>query len=102
MASTTKRKYTRRTEEERIAELEKRIKDIQARVQAKKRRDSPVLKEIPKIKRKLKQFAQLAQDHGRADVANSTMAFMTSLDRVSEPEEQLVDWTVVAEEDDEE
>ena len=83
-----KRKYTRRTDEERIAELESRIHQIKERLEAKKRRDSPVLKEIPKVQRTLRKFAQLAVDHGREDLSNSTMAFSAGLERAaSEPGE---------------
>lgn len=79
--SREKRKYTRRTDEERIAELESKIALIKNRVEAKKRRDSPVLREAPKIQRSLRKFAQLAADHGRDDIANSTTAFLAGLER---------------------
>lgn len=82
MSSSTKRKYQRRTEHERIEELQKRIGELQAKVEARKRRDLPVLKEIPKVSRRLNEFAQKALDHGRQDIANMVMAFVTSLDRV--------------------
>ncbi len=76
-----KRKYNRRTDDQKIAELESQIAMIKDRVEAKKRRDSPVLKEMPKIQRSLKRFAQLALDHGREDIANSATAFSTGLER---------------------
>ena len=71
-----KRQYNRRTDEQRIAELESKIAMIKDRVESKKRRDSPVLKEVPKLQRSLRKFAQLAQDHGREDIANSATAFV--------------------------
>ena len=40
MTSASKRKYQRRTEEQRIEDLERKIADIQVRQQAKKRADS--------------------------------------------------------------
>lgn len=78
----SKRQYRRRSENERILELEERIQALRAKVEAKKRKDSPVLVELPKVGRKLQKFAQLAVDHGRHDIANSTMAFAASLDRI--------------------
>ena len=79
-----KRKYNRRTDEERIAELESKIAMIKNRVEAKKRRDSPVVKEVPKIQRSLRKFAQLAQEHGREDISNSATAFAAGLERLIE------------------
>jgi molecular chaperone GrpE (heat shock protein) len=81
MSTTTKRNYRRRTDEERIAELESKLQNLQKKVEAKTRPDLPVLKEIPKLQRRLKAFAQLAVNYGRADLANSTMAFSAGLDR---------------------
>ncbi len=79
--TNSKRKYNRRSDEERIAELESKIALIKDRVEAKKRRDSPVLKELPKIQRSLKRFAQLAREHGREDISNSATAFSAGLER---------------------
>ena len=81
MPTMSKRKYRRRSEDERIAELESKIAELQKKVESKQRPDLPVLKEIPKLQRRLKEFAQLAMNHGRADLANSTMAFTMGLDR---------------------
>ena len=81
MSITTKRNYRRRTDEERIAELESKLQDLQKKVEAKTRADLPVLKEIPKLQRRLRAFAQMAVNYGRADLGNSTMAFSAGLDR---------------------
>jgi hypothetical protein len=78
-----KRSYRRRTDEERISELEEKIKEIKQRQEVKKQRDDPVIREIPKIQRRLRTFAQSAMDHQRPDIANSTTAFVSSLDRFS-------------------
>ena len=75
-----KRSYNRRTDEELISALEDQIKQIEERKQAKLRRDSPVLKEVPKIKRKLGSFAQLCMDHDRNDLVNTVMAFLATLE----------------------
>ena len=81
MPTLSKRNYKRRTDQERIAELESRLAQLQKKVESKQRADLPVLKEIPKLQRKLKQFAQTAVNFGREDLANSTMAFVMGLDR---------------------
>jgi len=81
MSTMTKRNYRRRSDEERIAELETRLQELQKKVEAKTRPDLPVLREIPKLQRRLKAFAQMAVNYGRPDLANSTMAFSAGLDR---------------------
>lgn len=84
MRSSTRsgrRKYHRRSDDERIAELEARIADLRAKQVAKERRIDPVLKEIPRIQRRLRKFVQLATNNQRADIANSTTAFIAGLER---------------------
>ena len=84
-----KRKYSRRTDEERIADLELKIRQVQKRMESKQRKDAAVLKELPKVQRSLRKFAQLASDNGRADLSNSTLAFLAGLERAAqEPPEQ--------------
>lgn len=77
-----RRKYKRRTEEQRIADLEAKIADLKAKQARKEKKDDPVLREIPKIQRRLRKFAQLAMDEKRPDIANSTTAFAASLERI--------------------
>jgi hypothetical protein len=79
-----KRKYTRRTDEDLIRDLETKIQKIQGRMEGRKRKDSPVLKELPKVQRSLRKFAQLAVDHGREDLSNSTLAFLAGLERAAQ------------------
>jgi len=79
--STKKRKYTRRSDEERIAELESRIAELREKQALKSKKDDPVLREIPKVQRRLRKFAQLAMDNGRPDIANSITAFTAGLER---------------------
>jgi hypothetical protein len=81
MESTGKRSYTRRSEDERIAELNAKIEKIKQRMEMKQRKDSPVLRDMARLQRMLRKFAQTALDHGRADLANSTQAFAAGLDR---------------------
>ena len=79
-----KRSYRRRSDDERIAELESKIDDLKKKIALRERKDSPVLKEIPKLRRKLHSFAQLAIDNGREDLSNMTMAFVAGLERVAD------------------
>lgn len=81
-----KRTYQRRDDSERIAEMEARIRDLRKKIESRKRPDQDVLTEVPKVQRRLRSFAQLAMKHGRADIANSTMAFMAGLDRMKDAE----------------
>lgn len=82
--TSEKRSYRRRTEDERIAELQAKIEDLRVKVDAKKRQDLPVITQIPKIKRHLLKFAQIAIDHGREDISNSTRAFLAGLERAAD------------------
>jgi len=83
MVTTAKRAYHRRSEDQRIADLEAKIHKIKARLEMKQRKDSPVLREVSRIQKVLRRFAQTAQDHGRADLAMSTQAFAAGLDRLA-------------------
>lgn len=76
-----KRSYNRRTDEQIIGDLQDRIKKIENRLEARKRKDSPVLKEIPKVKRMLGRFAQVCVDHERGDLSNTALAFLATLER---------------------
>lgn len=79
---TGKRTYHRRSDDERIAALQAKIVQLQNKVETKQRPDQPVVREAPKVHKKLRDFAQLAQEHGRSDIANSTIAFLAGLDRM--------------------
>lgn len=81
MTMTEKRTYNRRTDEDRIAELQSKIQSLQGKLESKQRQDLPVLREIPKVQRRLRKFAQTAMNHGRHDLANSTLAFLAGLER---------------------
>jgi hypothetical protein len=94
MTPTTKRTYRRRSEEERIAELEQRIDQLKKKLESKERQDSPLLKQIPKLQTRLRKFAQLAMECGRPDVSNTTVAFVAGLDRILNPDQEtLKRWT---------
>ncbi len=72
----------RRSDEERIAALRAKIEMLRSKAQEAARPDQVLLREAPKIHKRLREFAQLAHDQGRADVANSIVAFMAGLDRM--------------------
>lgn len=78
--STMKRTYRRRSDEQMIEDLEAKVREVQQRVESRQRKDSPVLKEIPKLKRKLAGFAQLCMDHNRKDLSNTVLAFLTTIE----------------------
>ena len=78
----TKRTYARRTPEEKIAELQAEIAKQQAKLAAAAKADDPVLKEIPKLVKRLNKFVQTAHDAGRADLANTTSGFVAGLERM--------------------
>lgn len=79
-----KRSYTRRSDEDLIQDLQDKINRVEARIAAREREDAPVLKEIPKLGRHLRKFAQLALDHDREDLSNMTLAFLSGLTRAGE------------------
>jgi len=79
---TTRRSYNRRSDEDRIKELEERIRSLQAKALMREKKADPVIKEIPKVQRRLMKFAQLASDNGRLDIANSVTAFNAGLERI--------------------
>ena len=78
--SMSKRSYNRRSDDEIIEDLQKRIHSIEARRQAREREDAPVLKAVPKLKKQLAKFAQVCMDHDRSDLSNTVMAFLSTLE----------------------
>jgi LPS O-antigen subunit length determinant protein (WzzB/FepE family) len=78
----SKRSYNRRSSEQIIEDLKAKIEVQKEKLEAKAKATDPVLKEIPKVRRQLRKFAQLAVDGGRKDIGNSVTAFLTSLDRM--------------------
>ena len=67
-----------------IADLQDKISGIKDRIESKKRKDSPVMKKWKRVSKTLSNFAQLAMDHERADVANSVGAFIAGTNRLVE------------------
>lgn len=77
----TKRSYVRRSEDERIAKLEAQIQRVKERMEAKKQKDSPLLRDWTKAQRALRNFIQSAAENGRNDLSLSAEAFMAGLER---------------------
>jgi phage shock protein A len=78
-----KRTYTRRTDDQRIAELEAKLMKVKERLADKKLRESPIHREVKKVERTLRKFAQTALDNEREDLTNSTLAFLAGLERLA-------------------
>jgi len=76
-----KRSYNRRSDDQIIDELESRIKSIEQRMEARRHKESPVLKEFGKVKRSLAKFSQLCMDEQRNDLSNTVMAFLATIDQ---------------------
>jgi hypothetical protein len=81
MKTMTKRSYTRRSEDERIAQLQAQIQKVKERLEAKKQKESPLLREWTKAQRSLRKFIQAAAENGRNDLSLSAEAFMAGLER---------------------
>ena len=80
-AEPTKSTRGRRTEAERIDELKARLSALEAKVEQRQRKDLPVVAEGEKLRRTLRQFAELAHKHGRTDVGLMVEAFSAGLAR---------------------
>lgn len=83
-----KRSYKRRTSAQVIEDLQNQIQTLEIRVEAKKRKDLPVLKELTKVKKSLGKFSQTCVDHGRNDLSNSVLAFLSTIERQAKSELQ--------------
>ena len=81
-AANARRSYNRRSDDQRIADLEARIAELKKKAAARETKNDPVVKDIPRVQRRLRKFAQLAIDHDRMDLSNSTMAFVAQLERI--------------------
>ena len=80
-AEPTKPTRSRRTAAQRVDELKARLSALESKVEARARKDVPVLVEAQKLRRTLKQFAELAHKHGRTDVGLMVEAFSAGLAR---------------------
>jgi exonuclease V gamma subunit len=81
MTTMTKRTYTRRSEDERIAQLEAQIQKVKDRLENKKQKESPLLREWTKAQKSVRKFIQAAAENGRSDLSLSAEAFLAGLER---------------------
>ncbi|MCP5020156.1 MAG: hypothetical protein GY930_00130 [bacterium] len=79
-----KRNYKRRSSTEIVEDLQARIQALEVRIEAKKRKDMPIFKELTKVRKTLGNFSQTCVDNGRSDLSNSVLAFISTLDRQSQ------------------
>ncbi len=77
-----KRCYNRRSPEQIVEDLESEIARQKTKIESREKATDPVLKEIPKLQKRLRKFAQESHDAKRTEIANSTTAFVASLDRM--------------------
>jgi len=77
-----RRSYNRRSADQRVADLEKKIAELKAKQAAREKKDDPVLREARKLLARLKRFVQFAHDQKRPDIANSAMGFRSVLERI--------------------
>ena len=76
------RAYKRRSTEQIVADLEAEIARQKAKIEARSKATDPILREIPKLQKRLRKFAQAAHNAKRADIANAASGFASSLDRM--------------------
>lgn len=79
--TSTKRSYQRRSEDERIADLQAKIAEIEERKKLSELRTSPLMKDFERFKKHAAKFTQACVDLGRNDVANSLLAQMNTIER---------------------
>lgn len=91
MSDDAKKRRWRSTDE-RIADLQSEIEKQKRKLierkqrEAKKRELPPSIKRIPSLAKKLQEFAALATEDERMDVANSVSMFLAGLQRVYDEE----------------
>ncbi|TAJ07468.1 MAG: hypothetical protein EPO68_16555 [Planctomycetota bacterium] len=87
--SASKRSYRRRSDDERLAELQHKLEQAQQRLKHREERKelakhvpNPATLKLPVIIKKLREFAAYAHINGRLDYYNSTIAFVAMMDRL--------------------
>lgn len=91
-ATQGKRTYRRRTDAERIADLELQIERERERLEKQKaaerakREINPAVKKIPQLAKHLQKFSQLAVDNDRLDLSNMVTMFLVGLQRIHSEE----------------
>lgn len=75
------RKSGRRTEDEMIADLEAKIRQVEDRMKKREKTASPLFKDFERFKKQAAKFAQSCVDNGRGDVANTVLGAMNVAER---------------------
>ncbi|MBM3977931.1 MAG: hypothetical protein FJ299_13215 [Planctomycetes bacterium] len=104
--STEKRGYRRRSDEERLSALQRKLEEAQQRLKQREARKEmakhvPNLAtlKIPRLTKHLREFADFARTHGRLDYYNSTIAFVAMMDRLYHEDMQDPNEDAVSEDD---
>ena len=71
----------RRTEDEQIADIQRKIQALEERKRQMEVKTSPVRKDFDRFKKHANRFTQCCVDHGRNDLANSVMALINTVER---------------------
>ncbi len=75
------RPTSRRTEDQQIADLESKIREVEERMKRKQIQSSPLHKEFARFKKHAARFVQACTDEERADIANSVLGILTVTER---------------------
>jgi molecular chaperone GrpE (heat shock protein) len=67
----------RRTEDQQIADLESKIREVEERMKRKVIKASPLHKEFERFKKQAARFVQACTDEDRADIANSVLGVLS-------------------------
>lgn len=79
--TTTMPKSGRRSEDELIADLEAKIRQVEERMKKRDRTASPLYKDFERFKKHASKFAQSCIDNGRKDVANTVLGALNVAER---------------------
>lgn len=71
----------RRTEDQQIADLQSKIREVEERMKRKEIVSSPLHKEFARFKKHAARFVQSCADEDRADIANSVLGVLTVTER---------------------
>ena len=75
------RPATRRTEDQQIADLQTKIREVEERMKRKEIESSPLHKEFARFKKHAARFAQACTDEDRTDIANSVLGVLAVTER---------------------
>ena len=75
------RSTERRSEDQQIADLESKIREVEERMKRKELRSSPIHKEFARFKKHAARFVQACADEGRPDITNSVLGVLAVTER---------------------